>query len=164
MADKHSFDIVSEVNIQEVANAVDQAQREIATRYDFKDSHAAIEFDRKTLKLAADNDKQLEAVRKVLVERFIKRGVEPRSMDPQKIERASHDTVRQEIKLKSGIDRDTAKAITQKIKELKLRVSATIQGEAVRVSGAKKDELQTVIAALRAAPPGDLPLQFHNYR
>lgn len=166
MADKHSFDIVSEVNLQEVANAVDQAQREIATRYDFKDSHAAVEFDRKTplLKLTADNDKQLEAVRKVLIERFVKRGVEPRAMDPQKVEHASHDTVRQEVKFKSGIDRETAKAITQRIKDLKLKVSSTIQGEAVRVSGAKKDELQAVIASLKASPIGDMPLQFTNYR
>ena len=166
MADKHSFDIVSEVNLQEVANAVDQAQREIANRYDFRDTHAAIEFDRKTpsLKLTADHDKQLEAVRKVLIEKFVKRGVEPRAMDPQKIEHASHDTVRQEVKFKSGIDRDLAKTITQKIKDLKLKVSTAIQGPAIRVSGAKKDELQTVIAALRASPPGDLPLQFTNYR
>ena len=166
MADKFSFDIVSEVNLQEVANAVDQAQREIANRYDFKDTRAAIELDRKApcLKLTADHDKQLEAVRKVLVERFIKRGVEPRAMDPQKVEHASHDTVRQEVKFKSGIDRDTAKAITQKIKDLKLKVTTTIQGPGIRVSGPKKDDLQAVMVALRANPPSELPLQFTNYR
>lgn len=166
MADKHSFDIVSELNLQEVANAVDQAQREIGTRYDFKDSHASIELDRKapSLKLAADHEAQLEAVRKVLVERFVKRGVEPRAMDPQKIEHASHDTVRQEVKLKSGIDKDTAKLITKRVKELGLKVSAAIQGESVRVSGAKKDELQAVIQALKSDPPNETPLQFTNFR
>ncbi len=166
MADKHSFDVVSELNLQEVANAVDQAQREIGTRYDFKDTHAALEFDRKapSLKLTADSEHQLEAVRKVIVEKFIKRGVEPKAMDPQKIEHASHDTVRQEVKLKSGIDKDTAKLITRQIKEMKLKVSASIQGDSVRVSGAKKDELQAVIQALKTAPPNDTPLQFTNFR
>src|SRR5688572_13023975 len=166
MADKHSFDVVSELNLQEVSNAVDQAQREIGTRYDFKDSHAALELDRKapSLKLTADNESQLEAVRKVVIEKFIKRGVEPRSMDPQKIEHASHDTVRQEVKLKSGIDKDTAKLITKQIKEMKLKVAAAIQGETVRVSGAKLDELQAVIQALKSSPPDETPLQFTNFR
>lgn len=166
MADKFSFDIVSELNLQEIANAIDQAHREIATRYDFKDSHAAVEFDRKapSLTLTADHEQQLEAVRKVVLERFIKRGVEPRAMDPQKIEHASHDTVRQEVKLKSGIDKDTAKLITQRIKDLKLKVSSAIQGATIRVSGSKKDELQTVIQSLRADPPGEMPLQFTNFR
>ena len=166
MADKFSFDIVSELNLQEVANAVDQAQREIGTRYDFKDTHAALEFDRKapSLKLTADSEQQLEAVRKVVLEKFIKRGVEPKSMDPQKVEHASHDTVRQEVKLKSGIDKDTAKQITKRIKEMKLKVNAAIQGEAVRVTGAKKDELQAVTQALKENPPEDTPLQFNNFR
>ena len=166
MADKFSFDIVNELNLQEVANAVDQAQREVGTRYDFKDSHANIEFDRKegNLTLQADNESQLEAVRRVLLEKFIKRGVEPKTMDPQKIEHASHDTVRQEVKLKNGIDKDTAKKITKQIKELKLKVNASIQGETVRVSGAKKDELQEVIRVLKAEGPEDTPLQFTNFR
>jgi uncharacterized protein YajQ (UPF0234 family) len=164
MADS-SFDIVSEINLQEMDNAVTQAQKEIGTRYDFKGSSASIEFNRKDkeLTLTADAEPQLAAVRKVVVERMIKRGIDPKCMDDQKLENATHKTVRQKIKLKDGIDKDTAKAIQKQIKELKLKVNASIQGEALRVSSAKKDELQAVIAALRANPP-EIPLQFNNYR
>jgi len=160
-----SFDIVSELNLQEMDNAITQAQKEIGTRYDFKGTAASVEFDRKAkeLTLTADQEPQLEAVRKVVVEKMIKRGVEPKAMDPQKIEQATHKTVRQKVKLKSGIDKDTAKTIQKQIKDLKLKVNASIQGEALRVSGSKRDDLQAVIAALRANPPG-IPLQFTNYR
>jgi uncharacterized protein YajQ (UPF0234 family) len=165
MPSDSSFDIVSELNLQEMDNAINQAQKEIATRYDFKGTAAAVEFDRKAkeLTLTADQEPQLEAVRKVVVEKMIKRGVEPKAMDPQKIEQATHKTVRQKVKLKSGIDKDTAKTIQKQIKELKLKVNASIQGEALRVSGNKRDDLQAVIAALRANPPA-IPLQFTNYR
>ncbi|HEX8521923.1 MAG TPA: YajQ family cyclic di-GMP-binding protein [Tepidisphaeraceae bacterium] len=164
MADA-SFDIVSELNLQEMDNAINQAQKEIATRYDFKGSAAAVEFNRKDKELTftADGEPQLEAVRKVVIEKMIKRGVEPKSMDPQKIEQATHKTVRQKIKLKSGIDKDTSKAIQKQIKELKLKVNASIQGDALRVSGSKRDDLQAVIAHLRAHPPA-IPIQFTNYR
>src|SRR2546421_3211156 len=164
MAD-NSFDIVSEINLQEMDNAVNQAIKEISTRYDFKGSTASLEFDRKNkeLTLAADHEGQLEAVRKVLVEKMIKRGVDPKAMDPQKLEQATHKTVRQKVKLKSGIDKDTAKTIQKAIKDLKLKVNASIQGEALRVSGSKKDDLQAVMAYLRANPVG-VPLQFNNYR
>ena len=164
MADS-SFDIVSEINLQEMDNAVNQAQKEIGTRYDFKGSAAAIEFNRKDKELTftADAEPQLAAVRKVLVERMIKRGVDPKCLDPQKLEEATHKTVRQKVKLKSGIDKDTAKALQKQIKDLKLKVNASIQGEALRVSGSKKDDLQAVIAHLRANPPA-IPLQFNNYR
>src|SRR2546430_10270888 len=111
----------------------------------------------------ADAEPQLDAVRKVVVERMIKRGVDPKTLDPQKLEQATHKTVRQKIKLKSGIDKDTAKAIQKTIKDLKLKVNASIQGEALRVTSSKKDELQAVIAHLRANPVG-IPLQFNNYR
>jgi uncharacterized protein YajQ (UPF0234 family) len=160
-----SFDIVSELNLQEMDNAINQAQKEIATRYDFKGTAAAVEFNRKDkeLTLTADAEPQLEAVRKVIVEKMIKRGVDPKSMEAQKTEQATHKTVRQKVKLRSGIDKDTAKTIQKQIKELKLKVQASIQGEALRVSGAKKDDLQAVMAHLRANPPG-IPLQFNNYR
>ena len=160
-----SFDIVSEINLQEMDNAVTQAQKEIGTRYDFKGSAASIEFNRKDkeLTLTADVEPQLAAVRKVLVERMVKRGVDPKCRDEQKLEQATHKTVRQRVKLKSGIDKDTAKSIQKQIKDLKLKVNASIQGEALRVSGAKKDDLQAVIAHLRANPP-TIPLQFNNYR
>ncbi|MEA2710900.1 MAG: cyclic-di-GMP-binding protein [Phycisphaerales bacterium] len=165
MPSDSSFDIVSELNLQEMDNAITQAQKEIGTRYDFKGSAAAVEFDRKAKELTftADGEPQLEAVRKVVVEKMIKRGVEPKAMDPQKVEQATHKTVRQKVKLKSGIDKDTAKIIQKQIKDLKLKVNASIQGEALRVSGSKKDDLQAVMAALRAKPPG-IPLQFNNFR
>ena len=160
-----SFDIVSEINLQELDNAITQAQKEIGTRYDFKGTAASVEFNRKDkeLTLTADVEQQLEAVRKVVVERMIKRGVEPKCMDPQKIEQATHKTVRQRVKLKEGIDKDTSKGIQKQIKELKLKVNASIQGAALRVSGSKKDDLQAVMAYLRANPPG-VPIQFNNYR
>jgi len=165
MPSDSSFDIVSELNLQEMDNAVTQAQKEIGTRYDFKGSAAGVEFDRKNkeLTLTADGEPQLEAVRKVIVEKMIKRGVEPKAMDAQKLEQATHKTVRQKVKLKSGIDKEAAKKIQQQIKDLKLKVNASIQGEALRVSGSKKDDLQAVMAALRANPP-EIPLQFNNFR
>src|SRR5215213_6372002 len=164
MADS-SFDIVSEINLQEMDNAVTQAQKEIGTRYDFKGTAASVEFNRKDkeLTLTADAEPQLEAVRKVVIERMIKRGVDPKCMDAQKIEQATHKTVRQKVKLKDGIDKDTSKAIQKQIKELKLKVNASIQGDALRVSGSKKDDLQAVMASLRSNPPA-IPLQFNNYR
>jgi len=164
MADS-SFDIVSELNLQEMDNAINQSQKEIGTRYDFKGSSAGVEFDRKgkELTLTADNEPQLEAVRSVVVGKMIKRGVDAKCMDPQKLEAATHKSLRQKVKLKDGIDKETAKAIQKQIKELKLKVQASIQGEALRVSSAKKDDLQAVIAHLRAHPP-EIPIQFNNYR
>ena len=165
MAQDSSFDISSEIDLQELDNAVNQAVKEIATRYDFKGSAASLEFDRKAkeLKFTADAEPQLEAVRSVLVARMIKRGVDSRVLDPQKVEQATHKTVRQVYKLKSGIDKETAKSIQKAIKDLKLKVNASIQGESLRVSGTKKDDLQAVIQYLRTNPPA-IPLQFTNFR
>lgn len=165
MPSDSSFDIVSEINLQEMDNAVNQAIKEITTRYDFKGTAASVEFDRKAkeLTLMADAEPQLESVRKVLVEKMIKRGVDPKALDPQTFEQATHKTIRQKVKLKSGIDKETAKTIQKAIKDLKLKVNASIQGEALRVSSSKKDDLQAVIQHLRANPPG-IPLQFTNYR
>lgn len=164
MAD-HSFDIVSELNVQEMDNAMNQAVREIQTRYDFKGTAASVEFDKKLkqLTLTADAEAQLEAVRKVLIERMVKRGLDPKIMDAQKVEQATHKTVRQLVKLKNGIDRDAAKELQKLIKELKLKVNVAIQGETLRITGAKKDDLQQVITHLKANPP-ELPIQFTNYR
>jgi cyclic-di-GMP-binding protein len=164
MADS-SFDIVSELNLQEMDNAINQAQKEIGTRYDFKGTAASVEFNRKEKELTvmADDESQLEAVRTVIISRMVKRGVDPKCMDPQKLEQATHKTVRQKFKLKDGIDKDTAKTIQKQIRDLKLKVQASIQGEALRVSGAKKDDLQSVMAFLRANPP-EIPIQFNNYR
>jgi uncharacterized protein YajQ (UPF0234 family) len=165
MPSDSSFDIVSEINLQEMDNAVNQAIKEVGTRYDFKGSAASLAFDRtaKELTLTADAEPQLDAVKKVLVEKMIKRGVDPKALDPQKIEQATHKTVRQKVKLKSGIDKDTSKEIQKGIKDLKLKVNARIEGDSLRVSGSKKDDLQAVIAYLKAHPP-KIPLQFTNYR
>jgi hypothetical protein len=166
MASDASFDIVSEINLQEMDNAVNQAIKEVITRFDFKGTSASVsELNRKDkeLTLTADAEPQLESVKKVLVEKMIKRGVDPKCLDYQKLEQATHNTVRQKVKLKDGIDKETAKSIQKTIKELKLKVNASIQGEALRVSGAKRDDLQAVIAHLKAHPP-EIPLQFTNYR
>ncbi len=166
MPSDNSFDIVSEIDLQEMDNAVNQAIKEVITRYDFKGTSASIsELNRKDkeLTLTADAEPQLDAVKKVLVEKMIKRGVDPKCLDYQKVEHATHNTVRQKVTLKSGIDKDTAKTIQRAIKDLKLKVNASIQGDALRVSGAKRDDLQAVIAHLKANPPG-IPLQFTNYR
>ncbi len=166
MATDASFDIVSEINMQELDNAVAQAIKEVTTRYDFKGSAASISevnHKDKEVTLTADAEQQLDAVKRVLVEKMIKRGVDSKCLDYQKLEQATHKTVRQKAKLKSGIDRDTAKTIQKAIKDLKLKVNASIQGEALRVTGAKRDDLQAVMAHLRENNPG-IPLQFNNFR
>jgi hypothetical protein len=166
MPSDSSFDIVSEINLQEMDNAVHQAIKEVITRYDFKGTAASIsELNRKDkeLTLTADAEPQLDSVKRVLTEKMIKRGVDPKVLDPQKLEQATHNTVRQKVKLKDGIDKDTAKEIQRTIKDLKLKVNASIQGEALRVSGTKKDDLQAVIAHLKTNPP-KIPIQFTNYR
>lgn len=166
MAKDASFDIVSELNLQEMDNAVVQAQKEIATRFDFKGTSASVsDLDRKeqSLTLTADAEPQMDSVKRVLVEKMIKRGVDPKCLDYQKLEHATHNTVRQKVKLKSGIDKDTAKTIQKAIKDLKLKVNASVQGDALRVSGPKRDDLQAVIAHLKANNPG-IPLQFNNFR
>jgi uncharacterized protein YajQ (UPF0234 family) len=165
MAD-HSFDIVSEVDLNELHNAIMQAQKEIVTRFDFRGTSAAIgDLDRKEklITITADNEPHLEAVVAVLVSKMIKRGVDAKSLDRQKVEPATHNTLRQKIKLKQGIDRETAKAIQKQIQEMGVKVRAQIQGEALRVVGAKLDDLQTVQAGLRAKPP-EVPIQFNNYK
>ena len=152
--------------MQEMDNAVAQAIKEVITRYDFKGSAASISevnHKDKEITLTADAEQQLDAVKRVLVEKMIKRSVDPKCLDYQKLEQATHKTVRQKAKLKSGIDRDTAKAIQKSIKDLKLKVTASIQGEALRVTGPKRDDLQAVMAHLKENNPG-VPLQFNNFR
>jgi len=166
MPSDSSFDIVSEINLQEMDNAVTQAQKEIITRYDFKGTSAGIsDLNRKDkeLTLTADAEQQLDSVKRVLVEKMIKRGVDSKCLDYQTLEHATHKTVRQKVKLKSGIDKDTAKKIQKIIKDAKLKVNASIQGETLRVSGSKKDELQSVITLVKGSEVG-IPVQFTNYR
>ncbi len=166
MASNHTFDIVNEIDLQAMDDAVVQARREIANRYDFRGSSAGLgDFDRKEkmLTVTADHEPQLEAVIQVLISKMVKRSVDPRTLDPQKVEAATHKTLRQVIKLKSGIDRDTAKDLQKRIKDMDMKVNVSIQGETLRVAGAKIDDLQSVIAALKANPPA-VPVQFTNFR
>jgi len=160
-----SFDIVSQVNQQEVKNAVEQANKEIANRYDFKGSDARIEFKEKEVELAvfADDDFKLGQVMDVLRGRLAKRSVDPRYLEPGATEKISGDKLKQQVKVKNGIEQEKAKSIVKLIKDAKLKVAGSIQGDAVRVSGAKKDDLQAAIQLVRAQV-ADLPLQFINFR
>jgi uncharacterized protein YajQ (UPF0234 family) len=166
MAADHSFDIVSEVDLNEMHNAIMQAQREIAQRFDFRGTSAGIEElnkKDKTVTLTADNEPHLEAVLAVLTSKMIKRGIDARALDRQKVEAATHKTVRQLIKLKNGIDRESAKTLQKQIQDLGLKVRAQIQGETLRVVAPKIDDLQAVMAAIRAKPP-TIPVQFNNLK
>jgi|SRR5579864_341997 len=164
MADNHSFDIVSEINNAEMHNAVVQAQHEIAVRYDFKGSHTSIEHDSKenTLTLTADHKAQLEAVLQVLKEKMVRRGVAVNALKRGKLEEASHDTVRETLSLHIGIDSDTARKMVKQIKGLGVKVQAQIMDNKIRVTGKKKDELQTVIAYFKEHTP-EFPLQYTNF-
>lgn len=165
MASDSSFDIVSKVDMQEVKNAVDQAEREIGTRFDFKDSESTIELDEKagTIKLASDNEARLKSVVDVLQSKLHKRGIDIRALDLGEVEQASKGTVRQSATIRQGLDSDTAKKIVKIIKDLGVKVQAAIQGDQVRVSGKVRDDLQTVISTLRGKDL-EVPLQFINYR
>ena len=158
-----SFDIVSQVNQQEVKNAVEQANKEIANRFDFKGSDARIELKDLELTVFADDDFKLGQVMDVLRGRLAKRNVDPRYLDPGTVEKISGDKVKQPVKVKSGIEQEKAKSIVKLIKDQKLKVAGSIQGDAVRVSGAKKDDLQAAIQLVRSSVT-DLPVQFINFR
>jgi len=159
-----SFDVVSKPNMVEVRNALDQANKEIATRFDFKGSDARIEHKDFEITAFADDDFKLGQVRDVMLAKLAKRSVDVRFLDlGAKPERISGDKLRQPIKLKNGIEPALAKKIVQAVKDSKLKVTASIQGDAVRVSGAKKDALQECIALLRQKID-DVPLQFENFR
>ena len=166
MAQTSSFDITTGVDLQEVDNAVNQAQKEIATRYDFKGSKASIEYDRagEQLVLIADDDFRMRALFDVVQAKLIKRNVSVKNLDVGETKPAGGDTVRKEIKLKTALDGETAKKIAAAIKEAKLKkVQASIQGDQVRVSSPSKDDLQGAMQALRAKDFG-VALQFGNYR
>lgn len=158
-----SFDTVSEANQVEIKNAIDQANREISTRFDFKGSDARIEQSDKELVAFADAEFQLGQVRDVLTNKMTKRNVDVRFLDIGKIEKIGGDKVKQTIKIKNGISTEDAKKIVKIIKDSKLKVQASIQGDAVRITGAKRDDLQTAIALLKKEVK-DLPLEFQNFR
>lgn len=158
-----SFDIVSEVNEVEIRNAVEQTNKEVSTRFDFKGTDARIEQTGKVLTVFADNDFQLEQVKEILINKMAKRGVDVRCLDEEKLEKVSGNKVKQVVAIKEGVAGDLAKKIVKIIKDGKLKAQASIQGEAVRVSGAKRDVLQEAIALVRKSVT-DVPLQFNNFR
>jgi uncharacterized protein YajQ (UPF0234 family) len=159
-----TFDIVSEVDMQEVRNAVDQSNREAATRFDFKNTDSEIELGENDLVLRSSTEDRLRALRQVLDEKFVKRQVSLKALDAGKIEEAQKGTVRQHIAIRAGISSDHAKKINKFIKDLGLKgVSSQTQGEQLRVSGKKRDDLQEVIAKVKAEDFG-VPLQFSNFR
>lgn len=165
MAKDSSFDVVSQIDMQEVDNAYGQAKKEIAQRYDLKDSGAAIALDKggKTLTVTAPSDFVCTQVKDVLTSKLIKRGIELNALNWGKLEAATGGTVRQVAQIVEGIDRDTAGKINKDIKGTKLKVKVTIEGDKLRVSGPKRDTLQEVIAFLKEQDYGQ-PLQFTNYR
>lgn len=165
MAKDSSFDVVSQVDVPEVVNAIHQAQKEMEQRFDFRGSKSSIEFDEKagTITLVSDDDFKLKNVIDILEGKLSKRGVSLRALDYGKVEPAAQGTVRQVATLRQGIPQEKAKEITRVIRDAKIKVQATVQGDQVRVAGAKKDDLQAVIALLKGHDFG-LDLQFINYR
>jgi uncharacterized protein YajQ (UPF0234 family) len=159
-----SFDAVLEPNLVEVRNAVDQTAKEIGTRFDFKGSSAKVELKEEELTVYADSDFQINQVLDILVAKLTKRGVDIRFLDRSaKIEKIGGDKVKQKIVVKSGIDSDTAKKIQTLVKQSKIKVQAAIQGDTVRVTGGKRDDLQAAIALIRKEI-ADAPLSFNNFR
>lgn len=164
MAD-FSFDVVSKVEMAEVVNAVNQATKEMETRFDFRGSKSKIELDEKKseLTLTADDDMKLQNVKDILQTKLVKRGVSLKALDYGKVDDAAGGNLRQVVTLKQGIAQDKAKQLTQAIRDAKLKVKAEIRGDEVRVAGAKKDDLQAAITLLRGLDLG-IELQFMNYR
>lgn len=159
-----SFDAVLDPNLVEVRNAVDQTAKEIGTRFDFKGSSARVELKEKELTVYADSDFQINQVLDILLAKMTKRSVDIRFLDRSaKIEKIGGDKVKQTITVKSGIDSDTAKKIQTLIKQSKMKVQAAIQGDTVRVTGAKRDDLQAAMALIRKEI-ADAPLSFNNFR
>lgn len=165
MASSYSFDITSEVDMQEVDNAINQAQKELTQRYDLRGSNAELTFDRtqKTIKIKADGEHFVDAIREIVHSKMHKRGVSILSFEAGKIEFTGGKTVFQSITVKSGLEKEQAKEITQLIKESKLKVTTQIQDEQIRVTGKDKDELQKVIQLIRSKNL-DFPTQFVNMR
>lgn len=158
-----SFDIVSEVNKVELKNAVEQSNKEISTRFDFKNSDSRIEHKELELTVYADDNFKLKQVMEILQVKMAKRNVDVRSLDLQDPEKISGDRLKQLVKVREGIEQEAAKKIVKLVKESKMKVQASIQGNAVRISGAKKDDLQTAINLVRKSIT-DIPVQFNNFR
>jgi uncharacterized protein YajQ (UPF0234 family) len=157
-----SFDTVSEVDLQEVTNAVDQANREVGNRYDFKGSCARVEHTDNQVKLQADNEFQLNQVKDIVHKKLAQRGIDLGSLDKGKLE-TGNNQVRQVLIVQQGINQDIARKIVKLLKDSKLKVQVSIQGDKVRVNGKKRDDLQSAISLLKEAPI-ELPLQYINFR
>ncbi len=159
-----TFDVVSEVDMQEVRNAVDQANREAATRFDFKGTDSAVELSTGEMVLASSTEDRLRALHQLLEEKLVRRQVSLKALEDGKVEEAARGTVRQHVKIRAGISADHAKRLNKAIKDLNLKgVSSQSQGDQLRVSGKKRDDLQSVIKALKEQDFG-IPLQFTNFR
>lgn len=158
-----SFDIVSKVDMMELRNAVGQAEKELANRYDFKGTKADIQFEKDELKLVADDDFRMDQLKDIVVSKMLKRGIDIRQIDWTKNEPGAGVTVHTKLQLKTGIAQDKAKALIRQIKEKGLKVNAQIQGEEVRVSGKNKDDLQKTIQFVKGLDL-DYPVDFVNYR
>jgi cyclic-di-GMP-binding protein len=158
-----SFDVVCEANMVEVKNAVEQSNKEISTRFDFKGSDSRVEQKEHELTMFADDEFKLGQVKDVLVNKMSKRSVDVRFLEYGKIEKIGGDKVKQVVTVKKGVSGDLAKKIVRLVKDSKIKVQASIQGDAVRISGAKRDDLQSVIAMLRKEV-SDTPLDFNNFR
>jgi len=163
MAQEFSFDVVSKTEMQEVANAIQQAQKELAQRFDFKGSKSSIELTNDEIVLASDDEGKLRSVKDIVESKLVKRKVSLKALDYSKVEPAAGGTVRQRAKIVQGIESEKAKAIVKAIKDAKLKVQASIQSDQVRVVGRSKDDLQKAIALIREQDYG-IPLQFTNYR
>ena len=157
-----SFDIVSEADLSEADNAVANVMREIAVRYDFKGSNSTVEHKDGVVSVAADDEMKLRQVKELIRGHMQKRGIEPGMLDEQKVEPAAGQSVRQKILVKQGIDKETAKEIVKKIKSEKFKVQAAIQGEELRITGKKRDDLQAVIQFVKGLPY-EQPFQFKNF-
>jgi uncharacterized protein YajQ (UPF0234 family) len=167
MAADSSFDVVSEYDRQELVNAVDQATRELVQRYDLKDSGSTIVLEGETIKLASASEMTLDAVRDLLLQKAVKRNLSPKVFDYGKVEEAAKGTVRQTVNLRKGLSQELAKEITKAIRDTLPKLKSQIQGEAVRVTGKSKDELQSAIQTLRGLEKErnwPVPLQFNNFR
>ena len=159
-----TFDVVSEVDMQEVRNAIDQAVREVSTRFDFKDTGSTIDLSGHEINLHSSSEDRMKALVQVIEEKFVKRQISLKALEHGKVEPAAKGTVRQTLTIKAGIDQDHAKRINKFLKDLSLKgVSSQTQGDQLRVSGKKRDDLQAAIAALKAED-FDIPLQFTNFR
>ncbi|WP_025732503.1 YajQ family cyclic di-GMP-binding protein [Carnimonas nigrificans] len=158
-----SFDIVSEFDSHEATNAVDQANREVETRFDFRGVKASFEIEGESIRLEADQDFQLKQMLDILRAKLIKRGIDARCMDEQEAQ-LSGVRARQEVKLKQGLEQADAKLLVKRLKDAKLKVQAQIQGEQVRVTGKKRDDLQAAIALLKGDESLEIPLQYTNFR